>query len=97
MLFKAALALEVLHKQVLPFLFRHLKEDVLNDLPPKITAASCPKSRRRFTMILPSHWLSRSGRCSAACFPITSVPAEALQPSLTGHGNYHRSGDYGLV
>nr|XP_019011335.1 TATA-binding protein-associated factor [Kwoniella pini CBS 10737]OCF50116.1 TATA-binding protein-associated factor [Kwoniella pini CBS 10737] len=32
----AASALEALHKQVLPFLLRRLKEDVLNDLPPKI-------------------------------------------------------------
>jgi TATA-binding protein-associated factor len=32
----ASLALEALHKQVLPFLLRRLKEDVLNDLPPKI-------------------------------------------------------------
>lgn len=32
----AVLALEALHKQVLPFLLRRLKEDVLNDLPPKI-------------------------------------------------------------
>ncbi|KIM55938.1 hypothetical protein SCLCIDRAFT_1220776 [Scleroderma citrinum Foug A] len=32
----AALALEALHKQVLPFLLRRLKENVLNDLPPKI-------------------------------------------------------------
>ncbi|MBW0488226.1 hypothetical protein O181_027941 [Austropuccinia psidii MF-1] len=31
-----ALALEALHKQVLPFLLRRLKEDVLEDLPPKI-------------------------------------------------------------
>ena len=35
-IFLAALALEALHKQVLPFLLRRLKEDVLNDLPPKI-------------------------------------------------------------
>lgn len=35
-LFPAALALEALHKQVLPFLLRRLKEDVLSDLPPKI-------------------------------------------------------------
>lgn len=36
-LFSAAtLALEALHKQVLPFLLRRLKEDVLHDLPPKI-------------------------------------------------------------
>lgn len=32
----AASALESLHKQVLPFLLRRLKEDVLSDLPPKI-------------------------------------------------------------
>jgi TATA-binding protein-associated factor len=32
----AVLALEALHKQVLPFLLRRLKEDVLQDLPPKI-------------------------------------------------------------
>jgi len=31
-----ALALESLHRQVLPFLLRRLKEDVLADLPPKI-------------------------------------------------------------
>lgn len=32
----ASLALESLHKQVLPFLLRRLKDDVLDDLPPKI-------------------------------------------------------------
>ncbi|QIW95520.1 hypothetical protein AMS68_001038 [Peltaster fructicola] len=31
-----ALAIESLHKQVLPFLLRRLKEEVLEDLPPKI-------------------------------------------------------------
>jgi TATA-binding protein-associated factor len=33
---RGALAIESLHKQVLPFLLRRLKEDVLDDLPPKI-------------------------------------------------------------
>ena len=33
---RGALAIEALHKQVLPFLLRRLKEEVLNDLPPKI-------------------------------------------------------------
>ena len=33
---KGALAIESLHKQVLPFLLRRLKEEVLEDLPPKI-------------------------------------------------------------
>lgn len=32
----AARALEALHKQALPFLLRRMKENVLNDLPPKI-------------------------------------------------------------
>lgn len=36
MSFAGTLALEALHKQVLPFLLRRLKEDVLSDLPPKI-------------------------------------------------------------
>ena len=31
-----ALALEALHKQVLPFMLRRIKDDVLQDLPPKI-------------------------------------------------------------
>lgn len=32
----ASLALESLHKQVLPFLMRRMKEDVLHDLPDKV-------------------------------------------------------------
>jgi len=32
-----ALAMESLHRQVLPFILRRIKEDVLMDLPPKIT------------------------------------------------------------
>lgn len=32
----STLALEALHKQILPFLLRRLKDDVLDDLPPKI-------------------------------------------------------------
>lgn len=32
-----ALAMEQLHRQVLPFILRRVKEDVLSDLPPKIT------------------------------------------------------------
>lgn len=32
-----ALAMEALHRQVLPFLLRRMKQDVLEDLPPKIT------------------------------------------------------------
>lgn len=32
-----ALAMEALHRQVLPFILRRVKEDVLMDLPPKIT------------------------------------------------------------
>ncbi len=32
-----ALAMEALHRQVLPFVLRRMKEDVLSDLPPKIT------------------------------------------------------------
>ncbi|XP_077293659.1 histone acetyltransferase 1 isoform X2 [Arctopsyche grandis] len=32
-----ALAMEALHRQVLPFLLRRMKEDVLKELPPKIT------------------------------------------------------------
>ena len=34
--FLGALAIKALHRQVLPFLLRHLKEDILQDLPTKI-------------------------------------------------------------
>lgn len=34
--FAGVLAMEALHRQVLPFLLRRMKEDVLQDLPPKI-------------------------------------------------------------
>merc|ERR1712016_316858 len=33
---KGALAIESLHRQVLPFILRRMKTDVLKDLPPKI-------------------------------------------------------------
>ena len=33
---QGALALKALHKQVLPFVLRRMKQDVLDDLPPKI-------------------------------------------------------------
>lgn len=35
-IFTGVLAMEALHRQVLPFLLRRMKEDVLQDLPPKI-------------------------------------------------------------
>lgn len=37
MVVKGVLAMEALHRQVLPFVLRRMKEDVLSDLPPKIT------------------------------------------------------------
>lgn len=33
-------AMETLHQKVLPFILRRMKEDVLKDLPPKITQVS---------------------------------------------------------
>lgn len=36
LLLTGVLAMDALHRQVLPFLLRRMKEDVLQDLPPKI-------------------------------------------------------------
>jgi TATA-binding protein-associated factor len=39
--FKATVTLETLHRQVLPFILRRVKSDVLRDLPPKIIQDYC--------------------------------------------------------
>ena len=45
--------METLHQKVLPFILRRMKEDVLKDLPPKITQVSiadhlCPTLKTGF-------------------------------------------------
>ena len=48
------LAMEALHRQVLPFLLRRVKEDVLHDLPPKMTQVrltySIPKLNNNYCL-----------------------------------------------
>ncbi|XP_073944853.1 histone acetyltransferase 1 [Choristoneura fumiferana] len=54
-----ALAVEALHRQVLPFLLRRVKEDVLKELPPKITqdyyCELSPLQRRLYEQFSRSH------------------------------------------
>lgn len=58
--------MEALHRQVLPFLLRRMKEDVLQDLPPKIIQDYyCNLSPLQVLRRLP---LGRSaGRCVQRC------------------------------
>ena len=51
--FLGALAMEALHRQVLPFLLGLLKEGVLQDLPPKIIQDYyCELSPLQFSLLL---------------------------------------------
>ena len=51
--FLGALAMEALHRQVLPFLLRLLKGGVLQDLPPKtIQDYYCELSPLQFSLLL---------------------------------------------
>ena len=67
--------MEALHRQVLPFLLRRLKEDVLQDLPPKIiqdyycelTPLQVARSNWTFKLV------------SKKTFPATIVPYLHLQ------------------
>ncbi|XP_015610317.1 TATA-binding protein-associated factor 172 [Cephus cinctus] len=76
-----ALAMEALHRQVLPFLLRRNKEDVLQDLPPKITqdyyCDLSPLQRRLYEDFRTRH--------SAALQPLyssstTSTPSSTSNP-----------------
>ena len=52
-----ALAMEALHRQVLPFLLRRMKEDVLQDLPPKIIQDyHCDLSPLQVRILLTHYW-----------------------------------------
>ena len=52
-----ALAMEALHRQVLPFLLRRMKEDVLQDLPPKIIQDyHCDLSPLQVRILLTRYW-----------------------------------------
>nr|CAD7405891.1 unnamed protein product [Timema poppensis] len=75
-----ALAMEALHRQVLPFLLRRMKEDVLQDLPPKITqdyyCELSPLQERLYEDFARSH------------------AHQSLQESLSGRGApAHRQGN----
>nr|CAD7432736.1 unnamed protein product [Timema monikensis] len=75
-----ALAMEALHRQVLPFLLRRMKEDVLQDLPPKITqdyyCELSPLQERLYEDFARSH------------------AHQSLQESLSGRGTpAHRQGN----
>lgn len=50
--------MEALHRQVLPFLLRRMKEDVLQDLPPKIIQDYyCTLSPLQVLLLLPESFL----------------------------------------
>ncbi|CAG2062550.1 unnamed protein product, partial [Timema podura] len=96
-----ALAMEALHRQVLPFLLRRMKEDVLQDLPPKITQPSS------FSIESPEFMLPRSKEIAEDYYcelsPLQerlyedfarSHAHQSLQESLSGRGTpAHRQGN----
>ncbi|XP_012284327.1 TATA-binding protein-associated factor 172 isoform X2 [Orussus abietinus] len=70
-----ALAMEALHRQVLPFLLRRNKEDVLQDLPPKITQDYyCDLSPLQRTLYEDFRTRHSATLSSAACSSSASKP-----------------------
>lgn len=95
---QGTLALEALHRQVLPFLLRRVKEDVLQDLPPKIIQDYyCELSPLQKQLYEDFATSSTCKDIQSSLHSPTAAPAEKEKKSQRGGGTHIFQGNIIII